>query len=297
MIVTFTKPWRLLASMKHSIYIVAILLFFGSEAFGQGSVDTCLYLRQWESASPQPGDTAAAREQYDTLRLYIEHCAATDPRSYFAFGDLDGAVQVLNNDTSRFSAYRAWLISVLYLNPAVPEYFCACMGSIAGTYQVGKFDPLGYLAVLNYLRTYHRECWNSNGDKEYAQDSAYDAQHFQDPRHLPSLDSMGLGFLLHQNAVTPAASLPQQYLGSFTTSPNPFKQETTLEFTLNRMEYITVDVYDVLGHKVWGSDHGSTMDAGEHQIRIDGASLSSGTYYARISTGFGVVKTVKLVKE
>jgi hypothetical protein len=259
--------------------------------------DTCLHLSQWESTSIQPGDTELAHKEYDTLRLYIEHCATTDPDSYVAFIHLDGAVEDLSNDTGRFSAYRAWLVSVLYLNTTVPQYFCSCMSSIAGTYQVGKFNPLGYLAVLNYLRTYHRECWNANGDKMYAQDSAYDAQHFHDPRHLPSLDSMGLGFLLKQEVVSPSGPLPQQYFGLFTSSPNPFRQETTLEFVLNRMAYITVDVYDVLGHKVWGSDHGSTMDTGTHQVRINGAGMSSGTYYARISTGFGEVKTVKLVKE
>ena len=63
------------------------------------------------------------------------------------------------------------------------------------------------------------------------------------------------------------------------------------------MAYITVEVFDPLGRKVWGDDHGYSLDKGTHTIHLDGAKLSSGTYYARISTGFGEVMTVKLVKQ
>ena len=34
-----------------------------------------------------------------------------------------------------------------------------------------------------------------------------------------------------------------------------------------------------------------------HRVYLDGNSLPSGTLYGRISTGFGEVKTVKLVHE
>ena len=87
------------------------------------------------------------------------------------------------------------------------------------------------------------------------------------------------------------------YLASFTSSPNPFVKATTLEFTLNRMTYITVSVYDELGRLVWGDGRGSSLEAGTHDIQIDGSKLPSGTLYARIATGFGEVKTVKLVHE
>jgi hypothetical protein len=250
-------------------------------------------LKKWVYIKPQ--NELEAKQAYDTLRMFVEHCAVSDSESWDAFLPLNGAVQRMSNDTARFDLYRQWLISVLFLNKTVPEYFCAGLGSIAGTYQSAPFHPLGYLAVLDYVRKNHRECWGAGGDAEYAKDSAYDYQHGFDPNHLPSLDSMGLGFLLNESAVTRTGKSSGQYLSTFTGSPNPFKQELTLTFELNRLAYVTVEVFDVLGRKVWGGEHGRSLGAGSHTVRIDGSSLPIGTLYAHISTGFGEVNTLKLV--
>ncbi|MBS1904774.1 MAG: T9SS type A sorting domain-containing protein [Bacteroidetes bacterium] len=96
---------------------------------------------------------------------------------------------------------------------------------------------------------------------------------------------------------TPSATSSSGFLSSFTGSPNPFTKETELTYVLNRMTYVTVAIYDELGRMVWGDGKGRSLDAGTHTIDIDGASLPSGTLYARISTGFGEVKTVKLVHQ
>jgi hypothetical protein len=63
------------------------------------------------------------------------------------------------------------------------------------------------------------------------------------------------------------------------------------------MAYIQLAIYDVIGRLVWGDGRGSSLEAGEHTVHIDGTKLLSGTLYARISTGFGEVRTVKLVHE
>jgi hypothetical protein len=63
------------------------------------------------------------------------------------------------------------------------------------------------------------------------------------------------------------------------------------------MTYTTIAVYDVLGRLVWGDGRGSSLEAGEHSIHLDATNFPSGTLYARIATGFGEVKTVKLVHE
>jgi hypothetical protein len=257
--------------------------------------DTCSRLKLWEKKDPQPGDATLANMQYDSLRAYIEHCAAED-NSFWAFTHLNGAVQLRNNDTTRFEEYRTWLISVLFLNKTNPSYFCSCIGSIAGTYQFGKYHPLGYLSVLNYLRHNHHECWNSASEQEFILDSTMDSQMGYDVTHLPPLDSMGLGFLLESAVPVQDAHL-SDYIASFTTSPNPFKEETHLRFHLNRMTYITIGIYDLLGHQVWGDGKGHSLEAGDHEVIIDGTLLPKGSLYARMETGFGEVKTVKLVKE
>jgi hypothetical protein len=203
----------------------------------------------------------------------------------------------MSNDPNRFDIYRHWLISVLYLNTTNPGYFCVCMGSIETTYR-GKFIGRGTLAVEDYLRKYHPECAGPNADKQFTQDSMDLVRAGIDATHLPPLDSLDLGFLL-KNAVPPSTGekLPSQYLASFTSSPNPFIKGTTLEFILNRTSYITIAIYDELGRLVWGDGKGSSLEAGTHAIHLDGNILPSGTLYVRIATGFGEVKTVKLVHD
>jgi hypothetical protein len=271
------------------------VFFCAASVFGQG-FDSCTHWKEWKYDQPQ--SAAEAQLQYDTLQLYIKRCAASDNRSWDVFTTIDGAVQRCSSDKSRYDHYREWLISVLYLNTVTPEYFCACLGSIAGTYQYGKYNPLGYLTVLDYVRKNHRECWGPGLDKEFTKDSLADFQSGSDPNHLPPLDSLGLGFLLETKAVdSPKIPLSTKYLASFTSSPNPFDEATTIEFTVNRMAYIQLAIYDVLGHLVWGDGTGSSLEAGTHTIHLDGKSLPSGTLYARIATGFGEVKTLKLIHE
>ena len=291
------KPLLFKEGLGWLILACCAVFFCAASVFAQAS-DSCYYWRSFEYRQPQTPEEY--KEQYDTLRLYIEGCAATDDQSWDVFTTMSGAVQFMSDDTTRFDPYRTWLISVLYLNTTNPAYFCACMGAIAGTYQYGKYLPLGGLSVMNYLRQYHPECWSVGGQNDYTKDSIYDAGKnygSYDVNHLPPLDSLGLGFLLKAGVVSPSTSLPSQYLASFTSNPNPFINETSLEFTLNRMSYVTLAVYDELGRLVWGDGRGSSLEAGTHSIQIDGRSLPSGTLYARISTGFGEVKTVKLVHE
>ncbi|MDP4236035.1 MAG: hypothetical protein Q8919_06275 [Bacteroidota bacterium] len=284
---------------KFKIFVVCCaLLICAASASAQGWPDTCVHLKEWKYVNVQPGDTQLAKEKYDTLKLFIKQCATSDTNSYQVFNSISGAVQLYSTDTTRFEGYREWLISVLDLNKSVPAYFCACLGAISGTYQYGKFNPLGYLAILDYLRSHHRECGGNQDDKEFTKDSIIDFQSGYDPTHLPSLDSMGLGFLLdHSGVPSTSMNLSGQDLASFGSTPNPFVTEITLQFTLNRITYTTIEVFDELGRLVWGDGRGSSIDAGTHTITIDGKSLPHGTLYARISTGFGELKTVKLVHE
>ncbi|MEP7233933.1 MAG: hypothetical protein ABI778_01435 [Ignavibacteriota bacterium] len=141
-------------------------------------------------------------------------------------------------------------------------------------------------------------------DKLYASDSANALHSGHDPDHLPTLDSLGLDLLLKAGVTSSISLLPSHCLGSFSASKNPFRNEMKLRFTLTRMAYITIDIFDELGKSYYGSAEGSPwrgtgrpFETGDHELVIDGGSLPSGTLYARISTGFGEVKTVKLVHE
>jgi photosystem II stability/assembly factor-like uncharacterized protein len=63
--------------------------------------------------------------------------------------------------------------------------------------------------------------------------------------------------------------------------PNPFNPSTTIEFTLPKNEFVTLDVYNTLGQKV-ETLLSKSMPAGYHEVKFNGQDLSSGIYFYRI---------------
>ena len=280
---------------NHSTIILCAVSFCTTSAFGQIK-DSCDRWHAWVGIGGQQPQYIYVM-QYDTLRRFIESCAKTDPSPHDAFTGLNFAVSgYAPDDTTRYERYRNWLISVLYLNTTDPFYFCACLESIAETYQYyPKYSKTAGLAVYKYLLSIPA-CNTTGLQYQFTTDSIYD-QNKGYGTEYPPLDSIGLGFLLHKAGIPTVSGIGMQYLASFTTRPNPFTVETSLNFTLNRMAYTQLAIYDVLGRLIWGDGRGSSLEAGEHTVHIDGKDLPSGMLYARISTGFGEVQTVKLVHE
>ena len=259
------------------------------------SYDTCTSLKQWMYVDIFNKDDA--RKVYDSLRLYIEKCAARDDESFLAFNSLGKAVFLYDpDDTLRAARYRDWLISVLYLNTTQPFYFCRVLLAISGTYGSDK-DPetetLARMAVVDFIRR-QPQCHGDNLDTAFKNDSIYAIAKGWDPTNLPPLDSLGLGFLLKSGVDSHAPFL--SHLASFTANPNPFKEDVNLQFKLNRTSYISIEIFDLLGRVVWESK-GRTFTEGTHELSIEAQSLPKGTLYARITTDFGEVRTVKLAKE
>ena len=132
--------------------------------------------------------------------------------------------------------------------------------------------------------------------KDFSRDSIWAKGEGLDPTNLPPLDSLGLGFLLEPGSVTTTGPFAQTYISSFTIHPNPTRDAVKLQFHLSRGSFATMQIHDILGRVVWESA-GRTYDQGAHEVSVDTQALPEGTLYARIATGFGEVKTVKLVKE
>ena len=81
-------------------------------------------------------------------------------------------------------------------------------------------------------------------------------------------------------------SLTQNY-------PNPFNPGTTIEFTLPKVGYVTLKVYNVLGEEVAAlvvGDHA----AGTFKATWDASGMPSGVYFYRLTAG-EYVQTMKAV--
>ncbi len=91
------------------------------------------------------------------------------------------------------------------------------------------------------------------------------------------------------NALPAAFTLQQNY-------PNPFNPATIISFSLPHSANASLKVYDMLGREVATLVNGYTT-SGTHEVTFNAASLASGIYFCRLTSGnFTEVKKMMLVK-
>ena len=91
------------------------------------------------------------------------------------------------------------------------------------------------------------------------------------------------------------SELPKAYsLGQ--NFPNPFNPTTTIELALPKAGHVVMHVYNVLGQKV-ATPVDKHMEAGVHEIVVDGSELASGVYFVNATAeGFSATKKMMLLK-
>lgn len=67
-------------------------------------------------------------------------------------------------------------------------------------------------------------------------------------------------------------------------APNPARGTVTLRLTTDASRSATVELYDVIGHRI-AVLHKGMLVAGTHALRLDGGDLPSGVYIVRAETG------------
>jgi len=92
------------------------------------------------------------------------------------------------------------------------------------------------------------------------------------------------------STTTPAEfSLGQNY-------PNPFNPTTTIRIQVPKDNDVMIKVYDILGKEV-ATLLNQNMKSGTYEITFDGKSLSSGTYFYKMTSGdFTDIKKMVLIK-
>ncbi len=78
--------------------------------------------------------------------------------------------------------------------------------------------------------------------------------------------------------------------------PNPFNPVTTIEFYVMKHSRVTLEMYNILGHKIETLLH-SSLSPGLHQVQVDAGQYASGVYFYKIRMGgFTDMKKMLLVK-
>ena len=75
--------------------------------------------------------------------------------------------------------------------------------------------------------------------------------------------------------------------------PNPFNPTTTIEFSIPRTEFVTVKVYNLVGHEITTLIN-DELFTGNYSIKWDGSHQPSGLYFVQIESG-SFYKTRKMM--
>ena len=75
--------------------------------------------------------------------------------------------------------------------------------------------------------------------------------------------------------------------------PNPFNPTTTIEFSIPRTEFVTVKVYNLVGHEITTLIN-DELFTGNYSIKWDGSHQPSGLYFVQIESG-SFIQTRKMM--
>lgn len=82
---------------------------------------------------------------------------------------------------------------------------------------------------------------------------------------------------------------------TMTTAPNPFSEQTTLDFMLDDTGMTTLAIYNISGQRVATLFDEMATAQQHYQVVFDAQSLPEGIYLARLSTAQGNVQTKRLI--
>lgn len=251
------------------------------------------------------------QEGYEAYQQYFEHCAS-ESDSWKEFNGIGSANSFRHpDDKYRFTEYREWLKKVLYYNLA-ELYYCNDVSEILGTFywfdDIRGKDFNGSNAIIKYLLE-SGKCMSDSEVKAFYLQKYYEnrqsqIQHWRDTvkdslktpidTTLPSLEDLGLGILRGQNGVV--AEVSEHHLGELIAVRNPFTDALNLKYELTKSGMVRIEVLDILGRSIYSEGQGYKPD-GEHSLTLNTANWASGSYYIRLSTPSGEIKTVKVIKE
>ncbi len=78
--------------------------------------------------------------------------------------------------------------------------------------------------------------------------------------------------------------------------PNPFNPSTTISYTLDKSNEVSLKVYNMLGSEIVTLENGF-KNSGEHTVTFDASGFSSGIYIYRLTTGsISLTKRMTLLK-
>lgn len=93
--------------------------------------------------------------------------------------------------------------------------------------------------------------------------------------------------------VNPVQSSVASEYKLYTNYPNPFNPETNIRYSIPKRDFVSIKVYNSIGKEV-SSFVNKIQEAGVYEVKFNGADLSSGVYYYKLTTN-GFTDTQKMI--
>ena len=132
-----------------------------------------------------------------------------------------------------------------------------------------RYDPNNngvYLASLGV-----HEHWNNLTEKKYT-------------RNLGSGDGIEIIDIEQNTSTIINKENNAEYFQLSQNYPNPFNPSTKINYSISRYCFVTIKVYDILGHEIAILVNEKKL-AGNYQVDFNGSTLSSGVYFYRLQAG------------
>lgn len=251
---------------------------------------------------------------YDTLRYLIEQCPYGLGVANKFSEVTSNVAELIDRGQETSENYREWLKSVLYLNPD-SIYYCMDAMEIAVSYLLDDKKSIIYgdeaatvyrfladSAQCFFMRDYIlSEITNLARYNQYKiwKDTVADSIATPFNPGYTTLEALDLTILRgFKNGVSADITKPLQRnpISEAIVIPNPIKDEMELRYKLTEGALVKIEICDALGKQMYSMAQGY-KPKGDNLQHFDTRTWSSGSYYIRITTLGGEVKTVKVVKE
>jgi hypothetical protein len=170
---------------------------------------------------------------------------------------------------------------------------------IPGYSWIANYDTLSMKNRLYFLSTeesgentyctYTKGDWNCSHIA--AQDAVFDAASSWYGRQIPKwaytqpfvYENHWVSYLLTAD-VTGIKKATENIISLSQNQPNPFSDVTTINYSLNEVANVALELFDQTGRKVMSLNQG-IVAPGMHNIQIDAANLQNGIYFYTLTAG------------
>ncbi len=246
-------------------------------------------------------------ESFDSICYYLSNCyAQADPAT--AFGVFRGSAGDTDENIQGKATIKNFLLSILPLRTD-DDWFCQCVWCFGAYFAHDTNADREGMSLDKWLIDNPRCSMIHNAAiLDYNQGRKDDSSLWADTTHWPdtvydttllTMQQMGLDSVLIISAtegVSPEA-IGSQILLSASITENPFPNSTSILLSIGREAYVTIQVFDILGHQIEGAGYASVFEQGNVTIPINMTNAPPGAYLVRISTANNEVQTLKLTKE